>query len=54
VIEPPTNSVAWLSGPRPSIPTSPAKKVWMSPVRKDTLEIPLEAMKFMSSRRSTP
>ena len=36
VIEPPTNSVATLSGPRPSTPTSPAKNVWMSPVRKLT------------------
>ena len=54
VIEPPTNSVATLSGPRPFTPTSPAKNVWMSPVMKATSRMSRPRTCSSSSRRSTP
>ncbi len=54
VMDPPTNSVATLSGPRPSTPTSPAKNVWMSPVRNETFLMPNAWMYPMRSRRSWP
>jgi hypothetical protein len=66
VIAPPTNSVA-RDGPltgstrssprtvwRPVRVTSPAKKVWMSPVTKVTSSIASAAMWSTSSWRSAP
>ncbi len=52
VIDPPTNSTATDSPLPPSVRTSPAMNVWMSPVTKTTSSIFLSRMWVSSSSRS--